>query len=92
MIGGGFIHARAAARTRRLAAFSSLARWAVKRTSAKRRKMRPRTGCEYSAAVEAGVGAELVSGVPEAFFERVGGGVFFRWSDPVHGSGTRVNV
>ena len=29
-------------------AFSSLARWAAKRTSAKRRKIRPRTGAEYS--------------------------------------------
>ena len=35
---------------------------------------------------EAGVGAELVGGVPKTFFQRAVGGVFFRWSDPVHGS------
>ena len=33
---------------------------------------------------EAGVGAELVCGVPKAFFERVVSGVFFRWSYPLH--------
>ena len=35
--------------------------------------------------LEAGVGAELIGGVPEALFERGGGGVFFGWGDPVHG-------
>jgi len=33
---------------------------------------------------EAGVGAELVGGGPEAFLQRVVGGVSFRWGDPVH--------
>ena len=47
MIRGGFIE-RASRDGMRRRAFSSLARWAAKRTSAKRRKMRPRTGAEYS--------------------------------------------
>jgi hypothetical protein len=34
--------------------------------------------------LEAGVGPKLVSGVPEAFFQRGVIVVFFRWSDPVH--------
>ena len=34
--------------------------------------------------LEAGVGAELVGGVPQALFERGGGGVFFGRGDPVH--------
>lgn len=38
---------------------------------------------------EAGIGAELVSGFPQAFFESVGGGVFFRWSDPLHSGKTK---
>jgi len=29
--------------------------------------------------------AQLVGGVPEAFFERGVVGVFFRWGDPDHG-------
>src|SRR2546427_9949374 len=33
---------------------------------------------------EAAVGAELVGGGPEAFLQRVVGGVSFRWGDPVH--------
>jgi hypothetical protein len=35
--------------------------------------------------LEAGVGAELVRGIPEAFLKRGGGVVFFGWGDPVHG-------
>lgn len=27
----------------------------------------------------------LLGSIPEALFERCGGGVFFRWSNPVHG-------
>lgn len=34
--------------------------------------------------LEAGVGAELVSGVPKAFFQGGSGGVFFGRCDPVH--------
>ena len=67
----------------RVAVFFSLVRWVAKRTSGKRRKMRPRTGAEYP-GIEAGVGAELVGGVPEALFQRGVAGVFFRRSDPVH--------
>jgi hypothetical protein len=33
---------------------------------------------------EAGVGAELVGGVLEAFFQGAVGCVFFGWCDPVH--------
>ena len=43
VVGGGFIHA--AATPGGALAFSSWARWAAKRTSAKRRKMRPRSPC-----------------------------------------------
>ena len=35
--------------------------------------------------LEAGVGAELVGGIPEAFFQRGVVGVFFGWGDPDHG-------
>ena len=34
--------------------------------------------------LEAGVGPELVSRVPQALFERSGGGVFLGRGDPVH--------
>jgi len=33
---------------------------------------------------EGGVGAELVGGGLKASFEGGGGGVFFRWGDPLH--------
>ena len=35
--------------------------------------------------IEAGVGEELVGGVPEAFFQCGVGVVLFRWGDPDHG-------
>ena len=34
--------------------------------------------------LEAGVGTELVGGIPQALFERGGGGVFFGGGDPLH--------
>jgi hypothetical protein len=37
-------------------------------------------------SLQAGVGAELIDSVPESFLERVCCGVFFRRSDPEHGS------
>jgi hypothetical protein len=40
--------------------------------------------------LEAGVGAELIRGIPEAFFERAVGRVLFGWGNPVHGVGRRV--
>src|SRR5438045_2528166 len=39
--------------------------------------------------LEAGVGAELVGGIPEAFSQGFRDRVFFRWSDPVHDAGTQ---
>ena len=38
--------------------------------------------------LEAGVGAELVGGIPQTFFERGIVGVFFGRGDPVHKAGT----
>ena len=35
-------------------------------------------------SAQAAVGAELVGSGPEALFQRVGGGVLFGWSGPVH--------
>ncbi len=46
--------------------------------------MRPRTGLEYCAEAKAAIGAELVGSGPEAFFQRVGGDVFFGGGDPLH--------
>jgi len=40
--------------------------------------------CRVFLRLETGVGAELVRGIPEAFFERGVLGVFFRWDDPDH--------
>ena len=34
---------------------------------------------------EAGIGAELVGGIPQALFKRTRGGVFFGRGDPLHG-------
>ena len=34
--------------------------------------------------LQAGIGAELIGGIPQALFERGGGGVFFGGSDPEH--------
>jgi hypothetical protein len=34
--------------------------------------------------LEAGVGAELIGGIPQALFERCGGGAFFGRGNPLH--------
>jgi hypothetical protein len=36
---------------------------------------------------QAGVGAEIISGIPKLFFQRIAGGVLFRWGNPVHEAG-----
>jgi hypothetical protein len=33
---------------------------------------------------KAGIGAELIGGIPETFFECGGGSILLRWGDPVH--------
>ena len=40
--------------------------------------------CGVFLGLEAGIGAELVGGVPKPFFQRGVLGVFFGWCDPVH--------
>ena len=77
VIRGGVVHAASRDEMKR-AVPSSFKRCAAKRTSAKRRKIRPRTGAEYSCDLRPGVGAELISGIPEALFERASDAVFFQ--------------
>ena len=83
MVGGGFIHAAAApgggAGLLQLGALGGEADFGEAQED------EAEDGAGVFLGLEAGVGAELVGGIPEALFERGGGGVFFGWGDPVHG-------
>ena len=50
----------------------------------KAQKDEPQYGARILLRLEARVGAKLVGSVPQAFFQRGVGGVFFSWGNPEH--------
>ncbi len=51
-----------------------------------------RTATRVFPGLEAGIGCRpcLLGGCPQPIFQRICGGVFFRWGDPVHAAGSMV--
>ena len=82
MIGGGLVHARAAPGGR--AGLLQLGALGGEADFGEAQEDEAEDGRGVFLGLEAGVGAELVGGIPEALFQRVVGGVFFRWGDPLH--------
>ena len=83
MVGGGFLDPIASpgrhARSFQLAALQGKAHFG------KAQEDQAEDGARVFLRLEARIGAELVGGVPEALFERAGGGVLFGGGDPVNG-------
>jgi polar amino acid transport system substrate-binding protein len=63
----------------------------AKRSFGKAQEDQAEDGAGVFLRLEAGIGTELVGSIPQALFERGGGGVFFGGGDPVHAQSTSMS-
>ena len=82
VVGGGFVHPRAAAG--RGAGLLQLGALGGEADFGEAQEDQAEDRAGVFLGLQAGVGAELVGGVPEALFQRGGGGIFFGRGYPTH--------
>ena len=82
MVGGRFFHAATA--PRRCPCLLQLGALGHEADFCKSQEDQAKNWRGVFLGLEAGIGPELVGGIPQAFFQRIAGLIFFLWSDPIH--------